>query len=71
VLDPTVAIVDSAETTARTVRQLLDARGLAAEAGGPGSLQLLATDAPARFARVGGTFFGSRIDESAVESIDL
>jgi hypothetical protein len=34
-------------------------------------LQLLATDAPARFARVGGTFFGSRIDESAVESIDL
>jgi glutamate racemase len=71
VLDPTVAIVDSAETTARRVRALLEQRDLAADPGNPGSLQLLATDAPARFARVGGTFFGSRIDESAVESIDL
>jgi hypothetical protein len=34
-------------------------------------MQLLATDAPARFARVGGTFFGGRIDEAAVEPIDL
>jgi glutamate racemase len=71
VLDPTVAIVDSAETTARRVRGLLEQRDLAADPGNPASLQLLATDAPARFARVGGTFFGSRIDESAVESIDL
>lgn len=71
VLDPAVAIVDSAETTARTVRRLLDERGLAAGMGDPGSMQLLATDAPARFARVGGTFFGGRIDESAVEPIDL
>lgn len=71
VLDPAVAIVDSAETTARTVRQLLERDGLASPASDPATLQLLATDAPARFARVGGTFFGSRIEESAVEPIDL
>lgn len=71
VLDPSVAIVDSAETTARTVHRLLDERGLASGAGNSGTMQLLATDAPARFARVGGTFFGGRIDESAVEPIDL
>ena len=71
VLDPSVVIVDSAETTARTVRRLLDERGLASGAGDSGTMQLLATDAPGRFARVGGTFFGGRIDESAVEPIDL
>ncbi len=71
VLDPAVAIVDSAETTARTVRRLLDERGLAGGAGNSGAMQLLATDAPARFARVGGTFFGGRIEESAIEPIDL
>ena len=71
VLDPAVAIVDSAETTARTVRRLLDERGLAGGAGNSGAMQLLATDAPARFARVGGTFFGGRIDESSIEPIDL
>ncbi|HSD74489.1 MAG TPA: glutamate racemase [Steroidobacteraceae bacterium] len=71
VLDPAVAIVDSAETTARTVRQLLERDGLASPASDPATLQLLATDAPARFARVGGTFFGSRIEESAVEPVDL
>ncbi len=71
VLDPAVAIVDSAETTARTVRRVLDELGLASGGGEPGTMRLLATDAPARFARVGGTFFGARIEESAVEPIDL
>jgi glutamate racemase len=71
VLDPSVVIVDSAATTARTVRALLDERGLANGAAATGNMQLLATDAPARFARVGGIFFGSRLEESVVEPIDL
>jgi glutamate racemase len=71
VLDPSVVIVDSAETTARNVQQLLTEQRLASGAGNSATLQLLATDAPARFARVGGTFFGCRIEESAVEAIDL
>jgi glutamate racemase len=71
VLDPAVAIVDSAETTARSVHRLLEEQGLGAAAGEAATVQLLATDAPARFARVGGTFFGVRIDERAVEPIDL
>jgi glutamate racemase len=71
VLDPAVVIVDSAETTARTVRELLEQQGLANPAADAATLQLLATDAPARFARVGGTFFGRRIEESSVEAIDL
>jgi glutamate racemase len=71
VLDPAVAIVDSAETTARSVHHLLKEQALGAPAGEAATVQLLATDAPARFARVGGTFFGARIDERAVEPIDL
>lgn len=70
-LDPSIAIVDSAETTAATVRALLESHRLTRPARDPGKLRLLATDAPARFARVGGTFFGARIPESAVEPVDL
>jgi glutamate racemase len=53
------------------VHRLLEEQGLGAAAGEAATVQLLATDAPARFARVGGTFFGVRIDERAVEPIDL
>jgi glutamate racemase len=33
--------------------------------------RFLATDAPERFARVGEIFLGAKIDESAVELVDL
>jgi hypothetical protein len=39
--------------------------------GKKGTTQLLATDSPMRFARVGGIFLGERIDKERVESIDL
>jgi glutamate racemase len=71
VLGPVVAIVDSAETTARCVEQLLAQQALAATESRAGAIRLLATDGTGRFARVGSGFFGERIDEAAVELVDL
>jgi glutamate racemase len=70
VLGSTIAIVDSAATTAVAVQRLLDDAQLGRRAGA-GAMQLLATDGPQRFARVGGTFLGERIDPGQVEAIDL
>jgi len=70
VVGPTIAIVDSALTTAAAVRTELLAAGLARTAGAQ-SLQLLATDGPERFARVGGRFLGRAIEPQQVELIDL
>ncbi len=62
VLGEGIVIVDSAETTADAVRELLQSRSLgkrsAVEAA---TMRLLATDGRERFARVGGTFFGQRV----------
>jgi len=67
---PQVGIVDSAETTARHVRQTLESEGLAAE-DGEGGIRLLATDAPERFARIGGRFLERPIGPHEVELVDL
>jgi glutamate racemase len=67
---PAVSIVDSAETTARHVRQTLEAASLASH-DGEGSLRLLATDAPDRFARIGGRFLERPIRPHEVELVDL
>jgi glutamate racemase len=67
---PDVAIVDSAETTARYVRQTLESQNLVAR-GGEGSLRLLATDAADRFARIGGRFLERPIRAHEVELVDL
>lgn len=65
-----IAIVDSANTTARHVRGLLESRQLAAS-GGEGSVRLLATDAAERFARVGARFLERPIAPHEVELVDL
>jgi glutamate racemase len=65
-----VGIVDSAETTARCVRQTLESQNLAARLG-EGGLRLLATDAADRFARIGGRFLERPIRADEVELIDL
>jgi glutamate racemase len=70
VAGPEVAIVDSAETTARHVRQTLEAQNLVSRAGEP-SLRLLATDAAERFARIGGRFLERPIRPHEVELVDL
>jgi glutamate racemase len=71
VLGPRVAIVDSAETTAAALREVLAGAGLRAAGSGPGRVSLLATDGAERFARVGGTFLGRTIDAADVEIVDL
>lgn len=67
-----VSIVDSAETTAEAVAEILDERKLAAPKAAVGSrVRFLATDAPERFARVGETFFGRPISATDIELVDL
>ena len=66
-----VTLVDSAQTTARTVAEILGARGLAAPAGSGQLTQFWATDAPERFARVGAVFLGRPMDPGQVELVDL
>jgi glutamate racemase len=68
---PELALVDSAQTTAAAVTQLLDLRQLRAERRGKPSPRFLVTDAPERFARIGQIFFGEAIDPDQVELIDL
>ena len=67
---PDVCIVDSAETTAQYVRQTLESENIAA-GDGEGSLRLLATDAPERFARIGARFLDRPIGPHEVELVDL
>ena len=70
VIGPDVAIVDSAHTTAKTVRAELEAADML-HAGIRGGVRFLATDSPERFARVGSRFLRTPIDESEVELVDL
>jgi glutamate racemase len=67
---PDIVLVDSALTTAEAVAEILSSKGLAS-AGGPATLQFLATDAPDRFARAGEIFLGQPIDPGRVELVDL
>jgi len=73
VIGNSVALVDSAETTALAVAEALAASGQASEASGTGAAttRFFATDSPERFARVGEIFLGRPIDVSSVELVDL
>lgn len=70
VVGPDVRIVDSAATTAARVRELLGSSGRLSGEGG-GGMRFLATDAPERFARIGGRFLERDIDALEVELVDL
>jgi len=65
-----VTIVDSAETSAQALSELLVARGLDAS-GVPGPDHFLVTDGVERFLRTGARFLGRAIDPAQVERIDL
>ena len=65
-----IVLVDSAETTALAVADLIAQMGLGGGGATP-TLAFLATDAPDRFARVGEIFLGRPIDPGLVELIDL
>lgn len=71
VLGPSVAIVDSAATTASVLADTLAARGLLRPGTGPGTVTLLATDGAERFARVGAVFLGRALAAADVEIVDL
>jgi glutamate racemase len=70
VAGPGVALVDSAETTAAAVEQILRDRSLLHE-GVAEPPRFLATDAPGRFAHLGEIFLGESIDPGAVTLVDL
>jgi glutamate racemase len=69
----TIALVDSAETTAGAVAEALSQGSLAVEstAGSAPPIRFFATDSPERFARVGAIFLGRDIDAASVELVDL
>lgn len=64
-------VIDSASTTARVVAATLEQARTLASGSEPAQLRLLATDGPARFARLGARFLGEQIAESDVELVDL
>ena len=67
-----LALVDSAATTAAAVAEALDTRGLATNGvDNAPTMRFFATDSPERFARVGAIFLGRAIDANDVELVDL
>jgi glutamate racemase len=64
-----VVIIDSAETTAEAVAEILAEKKLLAA--GPASSRFLCTDAPGRFAHLGEIFLGEAIDPGSVTLVDL
>ncbi len=71
VIGPEVAMVDSAETTARAVEAELGRQGLLRTAPGCGTSRFLTTDDVSRFARTGSLFLGMTIGVDDVELVDL
>jgi len=64
-----VAIVDSAEATAATLTDMLDASSTALER--PGSLQILVTDLPDQFGAAASRFLGKPLQGLDIRAIDL
>jgi glutamate racemase len=71
VAGPRVLLVDSAATTAVALEDLLGSCGLLNRSALPGGLQLLATDGPERFARVGSIFLHKILAAADVQLVDL
>jgi glutamate racemase len=72
IIGANVALVDSAETTARAVTDALASGSLGSTSKtNGGAARIFATDSPERFARVGAIFLGRPIDADAVELVDL
>ena len=71
VLGPHVRIVDSAETTARSVLDELAAVGMLRGGKGKGRIRFFTTDDPDRFAGTGALFLGASLPVKAVRLVDL
>jgi glutamate racemase len=70
-LGPNIEIVDSATTTALAVRDELVRLKLLRDSTLAGDLELVATDGPARFARVGSAFLGAEFAADDITLIDI
>lgn len=70
VVGPAVTIVDSAETTAAALKQLLVTQRLQRATRSPSRATFLATDGRERFARVAANFLDEPISSASVELID-
>ena len=68
-LGPGVALIDSAQETARELAEILAERGLATTRSGDGDHRWAATDDVARFARIGALFTGRPVAD--VELVEL
>ncbi len=68
VLGDSVALVDSAEETAKSVQQLFQQQGLVNPENG-GQKTFFVTDVPTRFERVGAAFLGNKLER--VEQIQI
>jgi glutamate racemase len=68
-IDPAVAVVDSAHAVAAEARDFLHARGLARSGDARGDVKLLVTDIPKSFAEVAARFLGGAVP--SVEQVDL
>lgn len=70
VMGPEVALIDSAEETARAVAAVLGEQGLAEPAGAPLTHRFAVSDDPARFTTVGSRFLGERLGGVEVVSVE-
>ena len=66
-MGPEVVLIDSAEETASEVTRLLAARGLSAAGANPGTLRVVASDAPQHFRTMAGRFLDRSLE--AVEHV--
>ncbi|MGH8306707.1 MAG: glutamate racemase [Gammaproteobacteria bacterium] len=71
VAGPDVTLVDSGETVAADVAQLLANENLKCAAVSEGTVRFLATDGIERFVRVGSLFMGTTLETAEVELVDL
>ena len=65
------AVVDGAEATAEELAGVLEDRALATTRTEPGTLELLVTDLPDRFAEVASRFLGDEVADDGVTQVDL
>lgn len=70
VAGPDVALIDSAEETAKTVAALLAAQGIERHDTVPASPRFFVTDLPDRFERVGGAFLGAPLPGVVTVTLD-
>ncbi|MES1195715.1 MAG: glutamate racemase, partial [Steroidobacter sp.] len=65
-----IHLVDSADTTAAALMQLLEKRNLMTSSIAPGSVTFMATDGRERFARVAAHFLGQSLNSAEVELVE-